>query len=199
MEKKQMEREMFAVARERLQRHGPAQIARDAVIRYDGRSFELPTLGDRIHIAYPECVPDVPMEHWHLLTILHSLDLADGAPLAGTYKPFAAMKDGMVRGGGFDQDAQRRLAEMLRGRGAEDLRAACEAMGGQIVPSRADLSAILSFLPKVPLLLNVWFEDDEFPTSGKLMPDANADHYLTIEDAVTVGDVVLSRLQRAMR
>ena len=43
--------------------------------------------------------------------------------------------------------------------------------------------------------LKVWFADDEFEASGKLLVSKSADHYLTIEDAVTVGELLLSKLK----
>ena len=43
--------------------------------------------------------------------------------------------------------------------------------------------------------LKVWFADDEFEASGKLLVSRSADHYLTIEDAVTVGELLLSKLK----
>ena len=52
-------------------------------------------------------------------------------------------------------------------------------------------------LPRYPLLVNIWFEDEEFPASGKLLLEAAADHYLTVEDAVTVGTLVLELLRPA--
>ena len=47
---------------------------------------------------------------------------------------------------------------------------------------------------RYPLRLNIWLADEEFEASGKLLVSRSADHYLTIEDAVTVGDIFLSKL-----
>lgn len=45
------------------------------------------------------------------------------------------------------------------------------------------------------MLINIWFEDEEFPASGKMLLDGSADHYLTVEDAVTAGTLVLELLR----
>ena len=50
--------------------------------------------------------------------------------------------------------------------------------------------------PNYPITVNIWWADDEFPASGKMLVNASADHYLTIEDAVTAGEVLLNRLQQ---
>ena len=46
-----------------------------------------------------------------------------------------------------------------------------------------------------PMWLKIWLADEEFETSGKLLLSKSADHYLTIEDAVTVGDVFLRKIR----
>ena len=55
----------------------------------------------------------------------------------------------------------------------------------------------LSFLPRCSLWLKVWFADDELPPSGRLLIDESAPHYLTIEDAVTAGSLILDALTGA--
>jgi len=65
------------------------------------------------------------------------------------------------------------------------------------VPSNADLCARFDFAPHYPLWLKVWFADEEFPASGRLLLDESAPHHLTIEDAVTLGSLVLDRLTGA--
>ena len=54
---------------------------------------------------------------------------------------------------------------------------------------------MLPFLPRIPLVLKVWFADEEFEASGKLLLTTSADHYLAIEDAVTVGEIILRQIK----
>ena len=42
--------------------------------------------------------------------------------------------------------------------------------------------------------LSVYIPNEDFPASGRLFVDASADHYLTIEDAVTVAELLLEKL-----
>ncbi|MCI8730730.1 MAG: DUF3786 domain-containing protein [Lachnospiraceae bacterium] len=44
-------------------------------------------------------------------------------------------------------------------------------------------------------MLNIWFADDEFDGTARMLVDKAADHHLTVEDAVTVGKVMISRLR----
>ena len=50
---------------------------------------------------------------------------------------------------------------------------------------------------KISGTLKIWFADEEFPASGKLFLQDHADHYLSVEDAVTVGEILLQKLSEA--
>lgn len=70
-------------------------------------------------------------------------------------------------------------------------------MGAKLEDSNADLCAVLPFLPQYPVTWKLWLaeEEDEIDGSGRLFLDGSAGHYLSIEDAVTVGTIILGRLQ----
>ena len=138
-----------------------------------------------------------PLPNWHTLTLLHYLDLADGTPLCGRMIPFSQYKDGLVRGSGLDRNAELIVRRDLSVLPPEELERRCEALGANFETSNADLCARFDFAPRYPVWLKVWFGDEEFPASGHLFVDASAPRYLTIEDAVTVGALILDGLTGA--
>lgn len=185
---------MLAVARERLARHDPAGIARRAAVTFDGRQFTMTSLGQTVTVSYPDFQVSPALDMWHTLPLLHYLDLADGTALSGRMMAFAQYPDGMVRGGRFDRRAELVIRRQLGLLPPEELRRRCLALGAELLPSNADLCARFPFLPRYPLWLRLWFGDEEFPASGRLFLDESAAHYLTVEDAVTVGGLLLERL-----
>ena len=56
---------------------------------------------------------------------------------------------------------------------------------------------VFPVLPRYPVTLKIWFADEEFPVSGKIFLQDHADHYLSVEDAVTVGEILLQKLSEA--
>lgn len=196
MNENRMFAQMLAAARERLRGRDPQTIALKTGIEYDAKEkvFHLLCLGDELRISYPHYDVQPEPDGWRKLLILHYMDLADGTPLLGQLAGFSQMKDGLVRGSGFDRRFEETLQQIMRRITAEELEKRCRAMGGLIQDGNADLNVILPFLPRIPLTLKIWMADDEFDASGRLMADASIDHYLTIEDAVTVGEVILERL-----
>ena len=80
----------------------------------------------------------------------------------------------------------------------KNLQAICTTLGASIESSNADLCALLPFPPQYPVTWKLWLaeEEDEIDGSGRLFLNSSADHYLSVEDAVTVGTLILNKLQQ---
>ena len=129
--------------------------------------------------------------------LLHYLYLADGIAVSDSFITFGELKDGLIRGTKFDRTIERELQMFLKGKTLERIRQICSALGAEFTDSNADLCAVFPFLPNYPVWLKIWLADEEFEATGKLYVGENADHYLTIEDAVTVGEIIMSKLKTA--
>lgn len=191
--------QMLQPAKERIRLHAPEEIAKKsgAVFHETGSFFELQSLNQKIRITYPDCIFQPQIDEWHKLVILHYLDLADGTVVSSQMISFGALKDGLIRGSKFDRDTESMLQKLLGGKTQEQICEICKCLGAEFVKDRADMCAIFPFLPHYPVWLKIWLADEEFDVSGKLMISKSADHYLTVEDAVTVGEILLSLLKRA--
>lgn len=188
--------EMLKPAINRVQKKAPEEMAEKAGVFFDKEAsrYILATLGQEITIAFPSCEFSERLEDWHTLLTLHYLELADGTPLSGQWIPFGNLKDGLIRGTKFDRTAEKALQAAFHGKSLEQIKEICQGLGGEFQETKADLGVKFLLFPRYPMLLNLWMEDDEFPLTGKLFVDQQADHYLTIEDAVTAGSIILDRL-----
>ena len=191
----QMFSQMNLAALARLKGRDPQKIAGNAGIRYDAETqfFHISTMGMDVTLSYPDYhfTPELP--GWHRLVILHYLDLADGFPLTGNEIPFGLMKSGMVRGGGIDRRCELAF-QNIKNLSEDTLANICKSIGGKPIVSNADAAWRIPFLPQFPVTLKIWLPDEDFPASGRLLLDSSADHYLTIEDAVTVAELLLEKL-----
>ena len=147
MEHRQFE-SMLAVARARLARHAPEDIAEKAGVRYADGAFQVPTLGQTVTVRLPDCTIEPPLSNWHALTLLHLLDLADGTPPTGRTITLSQYKDGLVRGSGLDRNAElivRRDLSVLPPEELEIPAQACRELRDTVSSLRLDavLSAML--------------------------------------------------------
>ena len=110
---------------------------------------------------------------------------------------FGNLKDGLIRGTKFDRTAEQKLEKLLQDKEPEKIQKACTSLGAEFTETKADLCAVFPVLPRYPVTLKIWFADEEFPASGKLFLQDHADHYLSVEYAVTVGEILLQKLSEA--
>ena len=193
--------EMLTAAKGWLAGRSPETLAERAGAKWDpGAKFlKLQSLNQRLEVSAEDWSVRPQPEEWHHLILLHYLSIADGTQLSDEMISFGNLKDGLIRGTKFDRTADLALARFLKDREPEQIKAVCRTLGAGFQDSNADLCAVFPFLPRYPVAVKIWFADEEFPASGKMLVSASADHYLTIEDAVTVGEVMLGKLEEAWK
>lgn len=181
---------MFQAARQMLDGKDPADIAEKSGVLFDGDAFRVESMGRSFRFSYPAYLCNQPLNEWHCLIIMHYLNLADGFPVAGEPIPLADMPDGVIRGTKYDKTVAETISKFLLGKSECEIKSILENLGAEILTGKADLNVKLPFLPRFPLYLNIWFADEEFPPSARLLVDRSAGHYLTVEDAVMIGEVL---------
>lgn len=185
---------MLHAAHDWLKGRSPYEISLLGNIPFDSNAFHFQSFGKSVTVTYPAYEITPQLHQWHILSILHYLNTADGTSLTGQLITFAQYKDGLIRGGNFDRTAEKMLSEKISQLSEEEFKKRILALGGTIHSSNADLCAEFHFMPNYPIWMKIWFADDEFPASGRLFADPSAAHYLSIEDAVTIGELLLQLL-----
>lgn len=93
----------------------------------------------------------------------------------------------------------KKFAKCFDGR-LEELRKACEQMGGILQPSMAgaDLTCRFAVTPFLPVLLQFWEGDEEFAPKLLILWDRNADKFLHFETTFYLQGDLLERLRYYM-
>lgn len=73
----------------------------------------------------------------------------------------------------------------------------CEALGGKPMPT-GDIAYSIEVFDGLPLMIQLWFGDEDFPARVRLLWDENALMYLKYETMYFAREVLLSRLKREM-
>lgn len=215
MESRQF-RLMQAAAAERLAALDPGDAARKAGGVYDAEKqiVKIDFLETQVAVSWPDGAVEPELKMWETLVLLHylagagrvgagstsarsvSADVADGSRIrpSGRLMSFASLNDGMVRGHGFDSSSTQDMQRMFHGKSEEEIRNALLSVPGKEVEGRGDVSVRYDFLPNLPIFVNVWFADDEFPATGKMLLDETGSRYLSVEDCVTAGEILLERM-----
>ena len=128
------------------------------------------------------------------ILILHYLQTASGAPLAGKWIAFSEVPGGERYLGNFRARSIDRMVRDFAGKEPALVEAA-GAIGG-CRAGHGDFSLTLCPLPRVPVELVFWKGDDEFPPSGNFLFDASAPEYLPTEDMVVLAETTVTWLKR---
>ena len=190
--------EMRIYAADCLKGRNPEEIAERAQADYRKEEglLKIKSFGQEVEIKIPVYEIQQHLDQWHHLVLLHYLNMADGAPLTGEWMTLGNMKDGIIRGTKFDKTADEHIGKLVGEQAPGKAKQMCGRLGAEIIQSRADLCAVIPVFPCYPVMLNIWFADDEFGGTARMLVDKAADHYLTVEDAVTVGEMIINRLRK---
>lgn len=185
--------EMLIAGKKRLENKSPIEIAKNsgAIFDEETSTIKLQSFDRLIEIKYPSYDVSGWDDEWYILMLLHYLDLADGTPMEGKWIHFGELKDGLIRGSRYDKTIEEEMAKFLAKKDEDKVINACKALGGEVIKSKADFSAVFKLYPNYPIAVNIWFEDEEFPAEAKMLIDKSADNYLTIEDAVVAAELMM--------
>lgn len=199
MEENRQFQEMLGAAEKKLEGMSAQEIAERGGLAFDAAKnmFSFESFGRRVQVSYPDLTLDCEVDMWMHLTILQYMAEADGHPLASEWISLSDFQvGGLVRGASFDRENDALIQRGIGKLDVETLRRVGRKMGAVEVSSKADLSLQFWFMPRFPYLLNLWFADEEFPASGKVLCDRAAEHYLKVEAAGTIAGLLLQELEK---
>jgi hypothetical protein len=196
--------ETLLVARKNFAAAAAPSMAENSACRFiqDKSLFTVPFLGQHYLVSYPEgqVVRQTTGEEVPLTTailLLHYLAWATGAPLSGSWISYKELHGGAVYIDPFSKRAVLPFVKIFGGRPQEFARAA-----GMLGGEKADhghLSYRIPALPRVPLLYILWKGDEEFPPSGTILFDRQANAYLHTEDYAVLAGLTVGALVNILK
>jgi len=122
-----------------------------------------------------------PLTPWIQILLLHYVRTRGNAALGGTWVSFTDLKAGLMKSKSFSRDCEEPL-RLLFDRDPRPVERALERLGAarqQGTP--APVAWLIFALPRVPVLLLYWPNDEEFPSKIKILFDATADRFIDVE------------------
>ncbi|MBI2850109.1 MAG: DUF3786 domain-containing protein [Chloroflexi bacterium] len=131
------------------------------------------------------------------LIMLHYFLSAKGTPPTGRLITFRELPEGSVYQPTF---AKRTIQPLLQNFGKEpdNLLLYSLQMGGY-KSDYGDMGVTINAFSRVPVTFVIWQGDDEFPSQGNVLFDANISDYLPTEDITVLCEIITWRLIRFSR
>ena len=121
---------------------------------------------------------------WIKILLLHYITTHGKAELSGRWVSFSELKSGMVKASSFFRDGEEPLKELFDC-SLEKVSAVLESLGARQsgdFPTPCAWNIFL--LPKVPVVILYWPDEDEFPSKVKILFDRTADKFLDVESII---------------
>ena len=132
--------------------------------------------------------------HEEVMTLLDFVcDSREGRFVSGRWKNMADFGHAFHQSLLEERDPN---AELFQSRQAA-FRRACEALGGKPMPT-GDIAYAIEVFDGLPVLVQLWFGDEEFPASLRFLWDENALMYLKYETMYYARNLLLRRLKENM-
>ncbi len=171
----------------------PVEMAAGSGADYDPATgmFTVAGFGQSITVSYPdgrvtfEGTSLLPVMGWRLV-VLNYLGRADGTPLSGREISYRELENGMVFFNAFQRESIVPLAGWIAGKLPGEVKKTVASLGGT-VRHDADITAVFQALPRFPVVVKLWFPDEELPGSANVLFDAAANRYLHTEDIAVIG------------
>jgi len=179
----------------RLRSRNPGELAESSGAHYSEGRLILPFLAWEIVLEHPSLdfwMPDFLCTYTlKLLTLLY-LDRADGTPLASHWVPYRELSDGLFYSKNFSETVEERMRTRFAAE-PESLLDAAVALGGEPV-EQGDAGVMLRTFPRIPLLIILWKQDEEFPAACNILFDASSTHYLNAFELKMLSGEMASRI-----
>lgn len=176
----------------------PEVVAAERKIKYDSEAgkFIFAFFDREIFVTYPEGAVLMSggkrVSGAVAVVALHYL-MYSGEPVEGHgWLPYRDMPGARHFSTAFESMAESRLSAYFGNKPERFVRSAV-ALGG-VGEDVGDASFVVPALPRVPLLIAMWFATDEFPAAAKIYYKPNASYYLHSEDLAVIGVLAVDRL-----
>lgn len=164
-----------------------------------GDGFDVHFINRDLHVSYPagkvtDKATDQEVDDVCKILVLHHAAYSKGGGLVENMISYKELPSGEI----YIEPFTRRCINALVGIFATNLESLKKAVAEteHKIERHGDFSCTIQVLPKVPITLIVYEEDDEFPAAGNILFNGNAANHLHTEDYNQLSAYLVSALKK---
>lgn len=197
--------EAYRMAEERVREQDPAETAQRAGARWiaedheesapEGRPegrLEMPTLDQTLTVSWPDLTMSSTSAAllsfpWRLMTLHYLSEVTDTEP-GLEWIGYRELPDGLFYANTVTREVEVPLAGRY-GDSPDAFAEAAEGLGGTVV-ELADTAYAFRPFPRVPVVIALWLEDEEFPAKAKVLYEKTGASNLPLQDLRIVAEIL---------
>ena len=191
--------ETVRVAIERFQNSDLDTMIANCAFTKNGDGFDVHFINRDLHVSYPdaevtEIATGKPVDDICKVLVLHHAAYSKGGGLVDNMISYKELPSGEI----YIKPFTNRCVKALVGIFAANLPALDKAVEATKYKKErhGDFSCTIEVMPKVPITLIVYEEDDEFPADGNILFNGNAGNHLHTEDYSQLCAYLVSTLKK---
>jgi hypothetical protein len=173
----------------------PADDAASLTLSYYGRPVRVNR--DPVEVDALDEGPELPLAEKAL--VLHYLVTASGAEPCGEWITYREVPSGEFYWSAFVKRAKSPLVGFFGNRPKLLMELAPKVGGEKAQEQSADATVLVKAFPKVPILIQLWAGDDEFPPEGNVLFDKTVSQYLPTEDVALAAGLPIYKMMALSR
>jgi len=162
--------------------------------------FRLSLVGVPTIITFPDFriydTADSELPPFFQAMLMYYFDSPNALSVTGKWISFGDLPDGRVYQSAF-QDNTGNLLVKTFGLNIASLQKACENLAGVALSGYGDAAYAIQALPRIPIMINYWQGDEDFPSTCKLLFDETVSHFLPTEACAILGGMLARKVVRS--
>lgn len=184
-----------------VQDYDPARLAQRCGAHFGELGLRLRYWCQEVQISWPALSMSIEpdgrtLSIFDTAVLLYYLRHADGTPLAERWVSYRELPGGGFYHQAFQGYSGDRLAKVYANQ-PEALHQAARSLEGMLLSELPGIAYAFLPVPRIRLAAILYPGDDEFPTTARILFDAAASHYMTIDGLALLGSGLAGRLIRA--
>ncbi|KJS84356.1 MAG: hypothetical protein JM58_10955 [Peptococcaceae bacterium BICA1-8] len=184
----------FEQSREKFQQLSPEVISKMTLLEYDraNNCFTVDSFGHEIEISYPEGKVSLKDSEENILSLarqlilLNYLSSSKDQPLKNELVSYRELPHGNVFYSNIKTHILEGLGNFFSNCDRSAVRDILRKLGFVFIQSKADLTARVEFVPRVPVQIQFWEGEEGIPSSCQILFDRTISDQMHIEDAAAL-------------
>ena len=188
--------DLIAKLRDDIKKINYSETAKDIGGELNGDAMRLKYLGEEFSISSDgEIITQGKVTPWAKILLLNYIKTGGKGDLSGKWVSFSELKNGMLKYTTFKSECENALNVMFSGSMDKAALVLTELGAMRQDGFQAKYAWQIYLLPKIPILILYWKDEEDFPSQTKILFDFTAERFLDVESLIFLVEGLIENIE----